>query len=109
MIWAGRADASIVPAMEPDPIEAAATDIMHHVNDDHVANLIEYLRAFGDVPDATAALMVGVDRHGFDIEAQTPAGTKTVRIPWATRLERREQVREEMVRMAQEAQAKLST
>lgn len=92
-----------------DPIAAAATPIMRHVNGEHTENLIEYLRAFSGVVVATGARMVGVDRDGFDIEATTPDGRQTVRIPWASRLERRDQVREEMVRMTQEAQAKLSS
>jgi putative heme iron utilization protein len=94
---------------ESDPIAPAAEAIMGHVNGDHTNNLVEYLRAFTDVADATEARMVGVDRNGFDIEAKTPAGSKTVRIPWGKTLERREQVREEMVRLSTEAQAKLSS
>lgn len=57
---------------EPDPIAAAAADIMRHVNEDHSDSLLDYLRAFTGVADATDARMTGVDREGFDIEADTP-------------------------------------
>ena len=91
--------------MSEDPIATAAADIIGHVNGDHPDSLLDYLRAFTDVGDATAAIMTGVDRDGFDIEATTPGGIKQARITWSSRLERREQVREEMVRLAQEAAA----
>jgi putative heme iron utilization protein len=92
-----------------DPIAAAAEPIMRHVNGDHEENLIEYLRAFTDVQDASGARMVGVDRDGFDIEADTAAGATLRRIPWPEQLERREQVREVMVDLTNDAQAKLKT
>ena len=90
-----------------DPIAEASLPITRHINGEHTDNLIEYLRAYTGVHDATDARMTGVDRDGFDIEAQTPSGVKVERIPWPQRLERREQVREEMVRMTVEAKAKL--
>lgn len=92
---------------ETDPIAEASTPITRHVNGEHTENLIEYLKVYSDVQDATDAKMIGVDRDGMDIEATTPAGVKVQRIPWGSRLERREQVREEMVRMTIEAKAKL--
>jgi putative heme iron utilization protein len=91
----------------PDPIAEASLPITRHINGEHTDNLIEYLRAFADVHDATDARMTGVDRDGFDIDAQTPGGPRAVRIPWPQPLERREQVREEMVRMTVDAKAKL--
>jgi len=95
--------------MDPiiDPISEASVQISRHVNGEHTENLIEYLRAFSEVQDATDATMTAVDRDGFDIEAVTPQGVRTARIPWGKRLERREQAREEMVRMTVEAKAKL--
>lgn len=92
---------------QTDPIAAAAKPIMSHVNGDHTDNLIEYLRAFTEVQDATDAQMIGIDRDGFDIEAVTPGGVRTARVPWPARLTERAQVREEMVRLTQQAQAKL--
>jgi putative heme iron utilization protein len=92
---------------EIDPIAEATVPICRHVNGEHVENLIEYLRAFTEVQDATDARMSAVDRDVMTIEAVTPTGAKTVTIPWSSRLERREQVREEMVRMTVEAKDKL--
>lgn len=91
----------------PDPIAEASVPISRHVNGEHTDNLIEYLRAYTDVQDATDARMLGVDRDAMEIEAITPGGTVTQRIVWPQQLERREQVREEMVRMTIEAKAKL--
>lgn len=90
-----------------DPIAEASLPITRHVNGEHTDNLIEYLRAYTGVQDATDAKMTGVDRDGMDIEAVTPAGVVTERIAWPARLERREQVREEMVRMTVAAKEKL--
>lgn len=92
---------------DTDPIAEASVPISRHVNGEHTDNLLEYLRAFADVQDASDARMLGVDRDGMEIEAQTASGTRTVRIPWGQTLERREQVREEMVRMTVEAKEKL--
>lgn len=92
---------------ETDPIAEAAVPISRHVNGEHTENLLEYLRAFTDVQDATDARMTGCDRDGFDVEAVRPSGAEAVRIPWGSRLERREQVREEMVRLTIEAKQKL--
>jgi putative heme iron utilization protein len=94
-------------AMDIDPIAEASVPITRHVNGEHTDNLIEYLRVYAEIGDATDARMTGVDRDGFDIEAQTPDGVRVARIPWGQRLERREQVREEMVRLTVEAKAKL--
>jgi putative heme iron utilization protein len=99
---------SSAPMTASDPIAEGADDIIGHVNADHTHHLIEYLRAFTHVQDATDARMTAVDRTGFDIEAKTPAGTVVERIPWSFTLELRHQVREEMVRLTQQAQAKLS-
>ena len=95
--------------MQTDPIATAAEAIMGHVNGDHEENLLEYLRAFTDIHDATGALMTGVDREGFDIEATTGTGRVTRRIAWPVTLDRREQVREEMTRMTHDAQARLAS
>jgi hypothetical protein len=95
--------------MEPDPIAPVAGEIMRHVNREHTHHLLEYLRAFTPVQHATDARMTSLDREGFDVEAVTPAGTTSIRIPWSTRLDERAQVREEMVRLTEEAQAKLSS
>src|SRR5688500_6360319 len=93
--------------MTDDPIVPVAPQIMKHVNDEHVENMIEYLRAFTDVQDATFAMAVAMDRHGMDIEAETPGGKQTRRIGWSEELTERPQVREQMVRLTNEAHAKL--
>lgn len=92
---------------ELDPIKDASVQISRHVNGEHIENLIEYLRAYTEIQDATDALMLGVDKDGFDIEAKTPSGVKVARVPWGQRLEAREQVRHEMMRLTVEAKAKL--
>ena len=92
---------------EADPIAEASTPITRHVNGEHTENLLEYLRAYTEIDDATEALMLGVDRDGFDIEAKTPSGVKVARVAWGQRLEAREQVRHEMMRLTIEAKEKL--
>ncbi|MFC7330274.1 DUF2470 domain-containing protein [Marinactinospora rubrisoli] len=81
--------------------------ITRHMNEDHAADTLLICRALGGVPAATAARMTGLDATGGDFAA-TVAGTEVpVRIPWSAPLTERAQVRREVVRMYQEARARL--
>jgi heme iron utilization protein len=77
MSWVEAAD---FRAAEPDPLAIHAESILEHMNADHADANLAYARAFTRAGDATAARMTAVDRHGFDLMVDTPAGAKPARI-----------------------------
>jgi hypothetical protein len=81
--------------------------IMSHMNDDHAADSLVIVRAFGDQPLATSVTMTGMDADGIDFDAVVGDDTVAVRIPWAEQLTERAQVRTEVVRLHGEACAAL--
>lgn len=54
-----------------DPLVEAADGIVAHMNEDHGDALVTYCEAFYGVRP-TGARMVGIDRFGFDVEAEDP-------------------------------------
>ncbi|RNL86639.1 DUF2470 domain-containing protein [Halostreptopolyspora alba] len=76
------------------------------MNDDHAEETLLICRVLGGYPNATAARMTGVDQAGGDYVA-TVGGVETpLRIPWASPVTERPQIRREVVRMYQEACAR---
>lgn len=55
--------------------------VLAHMNDDHLADSLLIVRAFGR-PDASAAVMSGLDEHGGDWSVTTPDGESDLRVPW---------------------------
>jgi putative heme iron utilization protein len=96
-------------ASEPDPLHPHARAILGHMNGDHADALVAYARTFGELPGTTAATMLRVDRYGFDVLAETPAGRRTFRIPFAGRTDTTDGVRQETIRLLTEARARLAT
>lgn len=102
-------DADEYLGAEPDPLREAAADVITHMNDDHADALVAYCKAFGGVLDTTGARMTGLDRHGFDVVAVTPSGEQPVRVAFIHRKPvNAEQVRQELIRLVQEARARLA-
>ena len=78
-----------------------------HMNGDHPEDTLIICRALGGRPEATAARMTGLDVDGGDYAVTVDGAEEDVRIPWATPLTERAQIRVEVVRMYQEACAAL--
>ncbi|MGQ0632255.1 MAG: HugZ family pyridoxamine 5'-phosphate oxidase [Sporichthyaceae bacterium] len=73
-------------AAEPDPLLGAAAErVIEHMNDDHTDALIAYSRAFGQLDTVTAARLVGVDRYGMDVMAESDGAQHAVRVPFPER------------------------
>lgn len=87
--------------------EATIAGVTRHMNEDHADDTLLIARALGNRPDATAAIMVGLDNDGGDYEVTSSAGTETIRIPWKRRLTERIEIRQEIVRMYDAACAAL--
>jgi heme iron utilization protein len=66
---------------QPDPLANAAHGILSHMNADHADALILLARVHANL-DAESAVMTSVDRLGFHVRVQTPAGVKGARIPF---------------------------
>jgi putative heme iron utilization protein len=76
-------DAAGYAGAGPDPIASGAAGIVEHMNDDHRdANLL-YVQRLAGLPTATDASMVGLDRYGVTLRADTPEGPRMARVPFA--------------------------
>jgi putative heme iron utilization protein len=83
----------------PDVVAA----VCRHMNDDHPADSLLICRTLGGKPDATAARMTALDAEGADFEVTLDGRPERVRLPWSTTLTDRPQIRQEVVRMYEEA------
>jgi putative heme iron utilization protein len=91
-----------------DPFPPEVVDqIARHMNGDHAPDNVLIVRALGGIPTATAARMSGLDADALEFAAVVDGIEVPVRVPFATRLTDRSQVRAETVRMYQEACALL--
>ncbi|MEU4542278.1 DUF2470 domain-containing protein [Nonomuraea dietziae] len=84
----------------PDVVEA----IKRHMNDDHAADGLLIVRGLGGRPEATTATTSDVDAEAIEF---TIDGGERVRVPWGETLTERPQVRQAVVRLYNEACAKL--
>lgn len=106
MSWVEAAD---FEAADPDPLAPSAAAIIEHMNADHADANLAYAHAFTTATDATAARMTAVDRYGFDLMVDTPAGSKPARIAFEEPVTTPEQVRKSVVALLKEARAKLES
>ena len=90
---------------EPGPLAATATEIIEHMNADHVEAQALFCRHLADRPDTTEAVMSSVDRYGFEMIAVSPAGRAAVRLGFPEECTTGEQVRRAMVAMVADARA----
>ena len=100
MSWVDKSDWSLA---ECDPIAPIAQGIMEHMNEDHTDAMVLYCKMFTKASDTTEATMVGVDRYGFEMSAQTEEGPRPIRLAFSSAVTSSEDIRREMVQMAQKA------
>ena len=96
-------DAGRYAAAEPDPLASLAAGIIAHMNADHAEAQVLYCRHFAGRPDTTSATMSAVDRYGFEMIAEGPAGRTAVRLGFPEPCSTGEEVRRAMVAMVAEA------
>ena len=100
MDWVSAADYTTAG---PDPLADVSESILEHMNADHAAALLAYLRARGsepaggDPPDE--ATMVAVDRLGFKVRLRTGERVHGARIPFPREVTTAEQCREAFIEM----------
>lgn len=87
--------------------DAAIAGVLHHMNDDHTADNLLIVRAFG-APEATAAVMTGFTGDHAIWMATTPEGDREVTVAWpGGSISERPQVRKQVVALYDEACARL--
>ena len=104
MSWVDAADWH---AAEPDPLAAAAHDIIIHMNDDHADAMVLYCKAFSKATQLDAASMTSVDRYGFEMSAVTSEGPRPVRLAFPAAVCTPEEARAALVAMLNDARVKL--
>ena len=96
-------DAGAYALAEPDPLAPAAAGIVGHMNADHGEAQVLYCRHLAGHPDTMSATMSAVDRYGFEMIAEGPAGRTAVRLGFPSPCTTGDQVRKAMVAMVAEA------
>lgn len=79
-------DADAYTSASVDPLVGAAAGVVEHMNADHGEANLMYARWLADLPDATEATMVDIDRYGATLQVSTPAGPRLARVPFPTPL-----------------------
>jgi heme iron utilization protein len=93
---------------EADPLRADQNSIVEHMNEDHGEAMVAFARAFGGVPEAMGARMLGCDRYGFEMLVEHPGGKQAVRLGFGEPTDSANAVRQAMIRMVAEARAQLA-
>jgi putative heme iron utilization protein len=96
-------DAESYTAAEADPVARAAGAAIAHLNEDHADALLAMAQVLGGYPDATAATCTSIDRHGLDLDLDTPRGPAGTRIGFAERVDAADGLRAATVELARRA------
>jgi putative heme iron utilization protein len=86
----------------PDPLAAAAPDIIAHMNADHEDAMILLARRHAGL-EATEAAMTAVDRLGFHLRLKTAEGMKGARINFLSEVATADKTRNMLVEMVRQA------
>ena len=103
----GWVDAAEYGAARPDPLAAAAPDIMAHMNADHVDSMILLAQTCAQLK-ATEAAMTSVDRLGFWLRLKTAEGMKGARINFLREVSTAKETRQVLVEMVRQAREQTS-
>ena len=93
---------------QPDPLRVHAARIVEHMNEDHADTMVLYCRAFTRATEIQAVRMTGVDQYGFEMSAVTAEGPRPVRLPFEETVSSANEVRQEMVRLAEKSRLLLN-
>jgi heme oxygenase (biliverdin-IX-beta and delta-forming) len=100
MDWVSASDYTTA---SPDPLADVSESILQHMNEDHAAALLAYLRARGSEPAGgeppDEATMVAVDRLGFKVRLRTGERVHGARIPFPHEVTTAEQCRAAFIEM----------
>lgn len=81
--------------------------VLAHMNDDHAQDSLRIVQAFAR-PEASAAVMTGLDENAGIWRAETAAGSEELRIDWpAAPISERAEIRREVVALYEQACSEL--
>ena len=86
----------------PDPLAESASDILEHMNDDHVSAMIAIARREKGI-EASEAKMTAIDRLGFHLRLTTPERVRSVRVAFPAEVSDADQCRQSLIEMVQSA------
>jgi len=98
----------LIPLAGAEAVVEAEEGIVAHMNAEHADAIALYAQGFGGLatePEAPAWLMTGLDPEGFDLAR----GTEALRLPFSRRVETAQDARKELVRLVDEARAKIGS
>ena len=75
------------------------------MNTDHAEVQVLFCRHLAERPDTTEAVMSAVDRYGFEMIAESPAGRAAVRLGFPEECTTGKQVRQAMIALVADARA----
>jgi putative heme iron utilization protein len=99
MGWVAAEDYTLAA---PDPLAAAAADIIAHMNADHADAMILLARKRAGI-EATEAAMTSVDRLGFHLRLKTAEGMKGARINFLREVATSHETRNMLVEMVRQS------
>ena len=106
MSWVTAADYA---QAEPDPLAGAVAGICAHMNDDHGKACLDYARGLSGIAAAERAVMVSVDRYGFDLRVTEPGQPgQIIRIGFDDEALDADAVRVALVKLVRVARERLS-
>ncbi len=103
MSWQSAADYATA---DVDPLADAGGPVVEHMNDDHRNANLMYVQVLAGLDDATDAKMVGIDRYGVTLTAETPAGPRMARVPFAEPLTAADQARPAVIELLNDARSR---
>jgi hypothetical protein len=100
----GWVEARDYEVASPDPLAAAASGIIAHMNADHVDAMVLLARTHARL-EATEASMTSVDRLGFYLRLRTAEGTKGTRINFQHEVRTPQETRVVLIEMLRQVKA----
>ncbi|NLD77472.1 MAG: DUF2470 domain-containing protein [Acidimicrobiales bacterium] len=98
-------DGTAYAAATVDPVAVAAEAIIAHMNADHADANLSYATALAGLTDATAAHMVGIDRHGITLRVETPDAPRMARLGFPEALSSADEARPAVIALLAQARA----
>lgn len=86
----------------PDPLAEFASDILVHMNEDHVPAMIAIARREKGI-EASEAKMTAIDRLGFHLRLTTPERIRSVRVGFPAEVCSSDQCRQSLIEMVKAA------
>ncbi len=90
---------------DPDPLDSSAGDIIEHMNDDHRDAMVVLCQKMSKAVDTTDAVMVSIDRYGFEMSAVTNDGDRPIRLAFDNQASDSEDARKEIITLVKRARS----